>query len=282
MAGHARRWDRFLLGTTAAVLVSAAVGCRSRQYVTVSPSELLAHFEVACAQGEAPTPRAECRNAGRNRGWFQFDYWDSTGLTYGTAYACTYRTPAAWLPDGFPDRLEPRYHAWYMRERLPPEGQAKLARIRDLQAIAPGAAIPKLAGYLMDDTPLVGSYAAHVLGQFGADACGPLEDALSEAGPRATPALIAAIGYCGCRDLTPTLLEMVMTAELSGESMGEAIHALVWMDRAGDVILIAREHESPTARMFARALLEESMEKDAMFRGNRVPAPEGLPGPPAS
>jgi hypothetical protein len=122
-------------------------------------------------------------------------------------------------------------------------------------------------GFLLDETPVVGSCAAQLLGRFGSDACEPLKDALSDAGPRATPALIAAVGYCGCTQLAPRLVDMVMTQALPEPGMGEAIQVLLWLGRARDVILIAREHQSPTVRMFARALIEESMERERYGHG---------------
>jgi hypothetical protein len=265
-----------------AVLLLMAAGCRSRDYVTLSPSEFLARYEIACALAESPVPRADPRRAGRDGDWCQFDYWSGNPVSIGMAYVCTYRTPAAWVADGFPDGFEPGHHTWPMRDRLPPAEREKLARIRDLAAVVPDVAIPELVGYLMDDAPLVGGYSAHVLGEFGPDACGALENALSEAGHRATPALIAAVGYCGCTDLAPRLLEMVMAEELPGAGTGEAIQVLLWTGRAGDVILIAREHQSPTVRMFARALSEESTASDTVFRRNWSPAPANWLAPPAS
>jgi hypothetical protein len=126
MDGDARRWGRALIASAVAVLLLTAAGCRSREYVTLSPSEFLARYEMACALAGSPAPRAEPRRAGRDGDWCQFDYGWSDPVSIGMAYVCTYRTPAAWLTGGFPNLPERRHHTWCMPDRLSPEDQAKL------------------------------------------------------------------------------------------------------------------------------------------------------------
>ena len=243
----------------AVLLLITTAGCRSREYVTLAPYGFLARYEVECHLAQRASSRTECRHAGRRGDWLAFDLWSGPMLTYGSAYERTFRTPAGWLPGGLPDRAEAVRAVTGPDGFLTAEGLARLERIDELAQGPPGVAVPELVGYLQGGTTGARWKAADALHEFGPAACDPLAKALDEAGACATPELIVAIELCGCDGLAPRLADMVMDGTLSDATAGEAVQALLRMGKANDVIRVAREHESATLRMFARALIEQSM-----------------------